>query len=183
MLERRLNAPLTSSMGRLFDAVASLAGVRDVVSFEGQAAIELEALATAQPEGGGYPLEFEPTEGGCGMNDPLVIDTRPLIRAVAADVADRTPSRDVARRFHTTVLEMIVSTCSRLRDATGTDAVVLSGGVFLNALLTREACRRLDREGFRVYRHRVAPPNDGGLSLGQLAVAAAVLTETSRGPV
>lgn len=176
MIEREFNSPLTSSMGRLFDAVASLAGVRDRVSFEGQAAIELEALATAQPSGGAYPLDFEPSGGGGGMDVPWVIDTRPLIRAVAEDVAERVSSNLIARRFHTTMVELVSSTCGRIRDSTRIETVVLSGGVFLNALLTREVCARLGGEGFRVYRHRLAPPNDGGLSLGQLAVAAAQLS-------
>ncbi|MDR3620210.1 MAG: carbamoyltransferase HypF [Paludisphaera borealis] len=176
MLERNINAPFTSSVGRLFDAVASLAGVRDRVSFEGQAAIELEALATAQPEGEAYPLDFEPSGGGGGMDGPMVIDTRPMIRAVADDVANHVSSGLIARRFHSTMVDLVALTCGRLRDATQIETVVLSGGVFLNALLTHEVCARLGREEFRVYRHRLVPPNDGGLSLGQLAVAAALLS-------
>jgi hydrogenase maturation protein HypF len=165
MLARGLNTPRTSSAGRLFDAVASLAGVRDRVSYEGQAAIELEWLATEIAPDGAYPFDL----GG----DPLVIDTRPLIRAVVADVSRGVGAALVARRFHSTLVELIAEVCSRLRAATGIDAVTLSGGVFLNALLTQEVSRRLAADGFRVYRHRLVPPNDGGLSLGQLAVAAA----------
>lgn len=176
MLERNLNAPLTSSAGRLFDAVASLAGVRDHVSFEGQAAIELEALATTQDEDASYPLEFERRGEGGATVEPLVIDTRPLIAAVADDVRERLPAAVIARRFHSTMVDLVAATCHTLRDATGIGAVVLSGGVFLNALLTHEVVARLDRDGFRVHRHRLVPPNDGGLSLGQLAVAAAVLS-------
>src|SRR5581483_8924358 len=88
----------------------------------------------------------------------------------------------IARRFHSTLVEVIAAVCDSLRLATGTDAVVLSGGVFLNALLTTEVCDVLGDGGFRVYRHRLVPPNDGGLSLGQLAVAAANLApRSSRG--
>ncbi len=177
MLSRGFNTPLTSSAGRLFDAVAALAGVRDQVSYEGQAAVELEWLATDVPPDGAYP--FDLTQGGQDdSTQPLNIDTRPLIRAVVGDVRCRVPAGLVARRFHTTLVELIAAVCDQLRRATGLDAVVLSGGVFLNALLTREVAGRLNRDGFRVYRHRLVPPNDGGLSLGQLAVAAA--TESLR---
>jgi hydrogenase maturation protein HypF len=169
MLERRLNTPWTSSAGRLFDAVASLAGVRDRVSHEGQAAMELEWLAMGVTAAEAYPFDVAEAR----EDEPLVIDTRPLIWAVAADVRGGEDAARIARRFHTTVLEMIVMVCERLRRATGLEAVVLSGGVFMNALLTYEVSERLKTAGFRVYRHRLVPPNDGGLSLGQLAVAAA----------
>jgi hydrogenase maturation protein HypF len=172
MLERRLNTPLTSSAGRFFDAVAALAGVRDRVSYEGQAAVELEWLATTAAADGTYPFELTSS----GDTGPLAVDTRPLIRALADDAANGTGAGVIARRFHSTMVELIAAVCGRLRRATGIDAAVLSGGVFLNALLTSEVTARLAADGFRVYRHRLVPPNDGGLSLGQLAVAAAQLT-------
>jgi hydrogenase maturation protein HypF len=163
MLERNFNSPPTSSAGRLFDAVAALAGARLRVSFEGQAAMELEWLATEAPADGAYPFDIGPAG---------IIDTRPLIRAVAEDVQRGVAAAAIARRFHTTLVEMIAAVCERIRSEHGRDEVVLSGGVFLNALLTREVSARLTAAGFRVYRHRRVPPNDGGLSLGQLAVAA-----------
>ncbi len=172
MLERRLNTPWTSSAGRLFDAVAALAGVRDRVSYEGQAAIELEWLAEQTAPDGAYPFDLSiPADGA--FQAPLVVDTRPLIRAVAADVEKGTGPAVIARRFHATMVDLIAAVCGRIRKDAGLSVVVLSGGVFLNALLTREASARLGGDGFRVYRHRLVPPNDGGLSLGQLAVAAA----------
>jgi hydrogenase maturation protein HypF len=178
MLERRLNCPLTSSIGRLFDAIAALAGVRDRVSYEGQAAMELEWLAAGVPPDRTYPFAFDPPgQGQTTTQAPLVVDTRALIRAVAEEAAQGVEAALVARRFHSTLIELISATCSQLRRATGIEAVALSGGVFLNVLLTREASARLRREGFRVYRHRQVPPNDGGLSLGQLAVAALSLKE------
>ncbi len=167
MLERRLNTPRTSSAGRLFDAAAALVGVRDRVSYEGQAAIELEWLAETTPADGTYPFDV-------GAQTPIVVDTRPLIRAVAADAAKGSGPAAVARRFHSTMVDLIAAVCGRIRETTGLSAVVLSGGVFLNALLTREVSVRLGGDGFRVYRHRLVPPNDGGLSLGQLAVAASL---------
>jgi hydrogenase maturation protein HypF len=175
MLERRINTPMTSSAGRLFDAVAVLAGLRDNVSYEGQAAMELEWLATSVPPDGDYPFDLTPARPGETVDAPLVIDTRPLIRAVATDASRGVGAALLARRFHTTMVELVGVVCSRLRESTGVETVVLSGGVFLNAILTGEVDARLALDGFRVHRHRLVPPNDGGLSLGQLAVAAACL--------
>jgi hydrogenase maturation protein HypF len=169
MLERHFNTPQTSSAGRLFDAVASLAGVRDQVSFEGQAAMELEWLAMGVAADGAYPFDVEATSA----NETLLVDTRPMIQAVAEDARRGVDAAQIARRFHSTMVELIVAVCGRLRRATGLGAVALSGGVFMNVLLTREVIARLNGEGFQVYRHELVPPNDGGLSLGQLAVAAA----------
>jgi hydrogenase maturation protein HypF len=165
MLERRLNTPLTSSVGRLFDVVAALAGVRDRVNYEGQAAVEMEGLATGVAPDGAYPFDLLEVPDG-----PTVVDTRPLIRAVARE----TNATRIARRFHSTLVEIIAAVCGRIRKAIGVDAVALSGGVFLNVLLTEEVSARLKDDGFRVYRHRLVPPNDGGLSLGQLAIAARI---------
>jgi hydrogenase maturation protein HypF len=174
MIERQFNTPLTSSAGRLFDAVASLAGVRDRVTFEGQAAVELEWLAAEAATDNAYPFDLVQM----GPEATLAIDTRPIIQAVARDARQRTDTRRIARRFHSTMVELIATVCDRLRQATGLKVVVLSGGVFMNALLTQEASGRLQREGFQVYCHRLVPPNDGGLSLGQLAIAA---HQTSQG--
>ena len=169
LLGKRFNTPWTSSAGRLFDAVAALAGVRDRVSFEGQAAMELEWLATQIPADGAYPFDLEePNEAAT----PLIVDTRPLIRAVAQDVQEGTAAPIVGRRFHSTMVDIIAAVCARLRQTTTIEQIVLSGGVFMNALLTSETITQLRHDGFTVYRHRLVPPNDGGLSLGQLAVAA-----------
>ncbi len=197
MLRRRLNCPDTSSMGRLFDAIAALAGVRLISSYEGQAASELEWLATAAIPAGQdheqtYPFDVvEPLPTGLQKTipvqspasvrtmastvgeEPLVIDTRRLIAAVVQDMASGADAARVARRFHATVVAMIVDICGRLRDASGVSRVVLTGGVFSSALLTTEAVKGLEAQRFEVYRHRQVPPGDGGLSLGQLAVAAA----------
>jgi hydrogenase maturation protein HypF len=175
IIARRFNSPVTTSAGRLFDAVATLAGVRQRVSYEGQAAIELEWLATGVEPDGVYPFEIEERRGDGMRESPLVLDLRPMICAVAEDVRRGFDARRIARRFHSAMVEAIVAVCGRLRAETGWDALALSGGVFLNALLTAEAAARLEGEGFRVYRHRQVPPNDGGLCLGQLAVAAARL--------
>ncbi len=178
MLERRLQTPLTSSAGRLFDAVASLAGVADRVSYEGQAAMQLEALATGAAPDGAYPFAIESGRAADGPAPCRIVDTRPLIAAVTADAARGVDAAVIARRFHATLVDVIAQVCQRLRATTGLGAVVLSGGVFVNALLTREVNARLRADGFRVYRHRLVPPNDGGLSLGQLAIAAATMSGT-----
>jgi hydrogenase maturation protein HypF len=186
MLARGVNSPHTSSMGRLFDAVAALAGVRTHVSYEGQAAIECEWLATAADAGEAYPFELHAsstTLSGTAskkqcdqaQSPRTQIDVRPMIRAIAADVRGGLEARRIARRFHTTITEIIVSVCSLIRDDWGMESVVLSGGVFMNALLLAESVERLRNVGFEVLRHRRVPPNDGGLSLGQLAVAATVV--------
>jgi hydrogenase maturation protein HypF len=172
MLDRGVNTPLTSSAGRLFDAVAAMAGVQDRVTYEGQAAMELEWLAGGVPADGVYPFDLESSASETTPESTLVVDTRPLIRAVAEDALEGSSAALIARRFHTTVIELVASVCVRLRASSGIGDVALSGGVFLNALLTHEVCRRLSGEGFRAFRHRLVPPGDGGLSLGQLAVAA-----------
>jgi hydrogenase maturation protein HypF len=171
MLRRHFQTPLTSSAGRLFDAVASLAGVADRVSYEGQAAVQLEGLASRVAPAGAYPVTVEPA------GSLLLIDTRPLIAAVAEEATRKVDAALIARRFHSTLIDVIARVCHRLREATGLGAVVLSGGVFQSALLTAEVTARLGEDGFRVYRHRLVPPNDGGLSLGQLAIAAALLSD------
>lgn len=173
MLERSVNTPLTSSAGRLFDAVASLAAGRDHVSYEGQAAVELEWLATGLPPAEPYPFEVR----NDGSPAALVVDTRPLIRTVAEEASEGIGPSLIARRFHSTLVEIIAVVSGRIRQRTGIAVVVFSGGVFLNALLTSEAETRLHRDGFEVYRHHLVPPGDGGLSLGQLAIAADTLRQ------
>jgi hydrogenase maturation protein HypF len=169
IIERRINSPLTSSAGRLFDGVAALAGVRSRVTYEGQAAVELEWLAHETSINGCYP--FELTEAG--PEGLLEVDVRELIHAVASEARRKVAPAVIARRFHSTVVEAIAGVCARVREETTLNDVVLSGGVFLNGLLTSEVVSRLSEDGFAVYRHRRVPPNDGGLCLGQIAVAAA----------
>jgi hydrogenase maturation protein HypF len=160
--------PLTSSMGRLFDAVAAIAGAHHgAVDYEGKAAIALEWLATGMEPEAAYPTEL--IESG----DALVLDPRPLIRAVAAEARSGEQPRQIARRFHSSVVAWTAQTCRLLRERTGITTVALTGGVFMNAILAHECAARLANDGFRVLRHRVVPPNDGGLCLGQLAAAAA----------
>jgi len=169
MLHRDLNSPRTSSVGRLFDAVASIAAVRDTVSHEAQAAMQMEWLATDTAADENYPFEIQPA---ASANEPAIVDTRPLIRAAAADARRGLPAALIARRLHSTLVQIILDTCRHIREQVKLNKVVFSGGVFMNALLTLEAEQRLAGGGFAVFRHRLVPTNDGGLSLGQLAIAA-----------
>jgi hydrogenase maturation protein HypF len=166
MLERGLNSPPTSSAGRLFDAVAALCNVRDVTSFEAQAAVELEALATEVEDGPSYEIQI--SEGV-----PLVAHSAPIVRGVVADLDRGAPRAWIARRFHSSIALLVTRVCEQLRERYRVRTVVLSGGVFCNALLAREATDGLERMGFRVHRQRSFPPNDGGLCFGQLNVLAA----------
>ena len=159
-----LNAPLTSSAGRLFDAVSSLLGLRDVVTYEGQAAIDLEHAADPA-ETGSYPV---PVVDGC-------VQIEHLVRAVTEDLRRGTTVPVLAARFHNALADVVVDVCSRLREQHGLSTVALSGGVFQNALLLTRCLDRLDAAGFAVLTHRQVPPNDGGISLGQAAVAVALL--------
>jgi hydrogenase maturation protein HypF len=161
-----VNSPLTSSAGRLFDAAAAVLGVRDAINYEGQAAVELEQLADPTSTLGGYPAGIE--EG-----DQLRVIGTDLIRAVAEDVRRGVAAPIVAARFHHGVAGAIARTCAILRSRTGLGVVALSGGVFQNLLLLERTVSRLEADGFRVLVHGRVPPNDGGISLGQAAVAAA----------
>lgn len=157
----------TSSMGRLFDSVAALCGVADVVSYEGQAAIGLEQLAASHGDNvEGYDWE---------MDDGVAISTSSLITAIFEDIAAGVDRARVARRFHQSVAELVLDVCLRLRDSAGVNTVALSGGVFQNRLLVELIVPRLSGEGFTELRHGQVPPNDGGISLGQVAIGRAHL--------
>ena len=157
---------MTSSCGRLFDAVAALVGVRSRVSYEGQAAIELEALAEESDTEELYPFSI------ISANGNLTLDFRPMILAMVADLS-RDPGSVIARRFHNTVATATTDVCKKVRGACGVNRAVLSGGSFQNKLLTNGIYSALSAEGFEVFTHRLVPPNDGGLALGQAVVAGA----------
>jgi hydrogenase maturation protein HypF len=160
-----LNSPPTSSVGRLFDAVASILGVRDEVSYEGQAAIELEQLADVE-EAGSYATS---TDDG----DLLELQATDLVRAVVRDHLADVPVPVIAARFHNAVARLVVETCDVIREEHALSTVALSGGVFQNLRLLRHCLRDLGAAGFEVLIHHQVPPNDGGISLGQVAVAIA----------
>lgn len=162
MIDKGVNSPLTSSMGRLFDGISSLLGIRKEVTYEGQAAIELENLAE---EGVGEAYPFEVMEKG----GKIIIGWNGLIRKIVGDILGGVPLPALSARLHNSVARMVVELCSLLR--TGNTRVVLSGGVFQNALLLRLCQDALKEKGFGVYIHHKVPTNDGGLCLGQAVVA------------
>lgn len=161
-----LNAPWTSSTGRLFDAVAATLGICRERTYEGQPAMELE-MAAAPEEAGFYPLPLIWTEKG------LVLDTPSLFRQVVAEHLAGVDRGVIGARFHHSLVQGLADACRLVRERTGLNLVALSGGVFQNALLTVGLKARLEQWGFEVLTHRLVPPNDGGLALGQVAVAAA----------
>jgi hydrogenase maturation protein HypF len=172
MLERGLNCPRTSSAGRLFDAVSALCGVCQRSSYEGQAAIELEwagARASAAGDQRIYPYELQALDN----DGPLIVDTRPLIRAIAGELRAGQPTPSIARRFHATLGAIIAEVCSTLGARYGLERVVLAGGVFANSLLLADATERLSTANFQIFRPHLYPAGDGGLSLGQVGIAAA----------
>jgi hydrogenase maturation protein HypF len=181
MIETGLGSPLTTSVGRLFDAVASILDLRQQISFEGQAAMTLEFVADIE-EGGSYPLPVEPvpaTVSDSGEHLPeemtaetvLELDWRPLVAAVLEDSRQGVDAGIIAARFHNSLVGAIVAVAREI----GESRVALTGGCFQNRFLTERAARQLREAGFEVLLHRQVPPNDGGISLGQVAVAAARL--------
>jgi len=170
--ERGLNAPLTSSAERLFDAVASILGLRDHVDFEAQTAMELEALAAPEADRV-YAVDLEEKDGR------TVVRTPDIVRGVVEDILAGVGADRIGSRFHATLADVIVKTCGRLRGHSGLDRVALSGGVFQNVRLSRLAVDGLGRAGFQVYTHHQVPPNDGGLALGQAAIAARLREDRS----
>jgi hydrogenase maturation protein HypF len=173
-LERGLNCVPTSSAGRLFDAVSSLAGVCQHARYEAQAAVELEAAAGAVDGPVTDPYVFALREPGVG---PWQLDAAPVVRAVVVDITAGVPAALIAARFHAGLAAAVRRVCALVRERTGVGTVALSGGVFANTLLLTACLRGLREDGFTVLRHRLVPPNDGGLALGQLAVAGRCRTD------
>ncbi|UCD10016.1 MAG: carbamoyltransferase HypF [Dehalococcoidales bacterium] len=166
-VKKNINAPLTSSCGRLFDAVSSLLGIRGEVSYEAQAAIEMEMLAYDEPdESGVYPYSYTDNQEGL-----RIIRLGDLFSAILTDLHSDTTQAKIAVRFHNTVAAITNNLCKVISDDTGIRDIALSGGVFQNRLLLRKTVEMLKVSGFRVLTHRQVPTNDGGISLGQVVVA------------
>jgi hydrogenase maturation protein HypF len=171
MLARDVNAPITTSAGRLFDGIAALIGLHGAVSFEGQAAMALEFTADGR-EMGAYPVALS-HQSSVVSRQSSVLDWQPLMAALLADLRRGVSQGIIAARFHNALVEGIVGVAQRV----GAARVALTGGCFQNRWLTARAADRLQRAGFEVLLHRHVPPNDGGISLGQVAVAAAKLND------
>lgn len=164
-LEHHINTPLTSSMGRLFDAVSSLLGICQVNTFEGQAAIEMEGLAD--------PLEKD--YYAFDVKEDQIIPA-PLLYQIVRDWRAGTPRPTIAARFHNSIVQLVAELCCRIRNDTGYTVVALSGGVWQNRYILTRAIRELKRKKFTVLMHRRVPSNDGGVALGQALIANALLT-------
>jgi hydrogenase maturation protein HypF len=161
MLDKGVSSPVTTSAGRLFDAVAAILGIRSVSSFEGQAAMMVEFQAD-EGEDGRYPFDLR--EG-----EPIVVDWEPMFREILRQRDEGAPLPVICARFHNTLAEAILEVARKV----GVPRVALTGGVFQNHYLTERAFRRLEGAGFRPYIHQRVPPNDGGIALGQIVIAAA----------
>jgi hydrogenase maturation protein HypF len=177
MLQRKLNSPQTSSMGRLFDAVASLIGLRQQMRFEGQAAMELEFALDGIEMDDCYELRVAAREDARPTTTPnsalrtphsaFVLDWSPMIEAILSDVQKGVAIGRISAKFHNALAEAVVTVAKK----TGERRVVLSGGCFQNRYLTERTVRRLQAEGFQPYWHQRVPPNDGGIALGQVVAA------------
>jgi hydrogenase maturation protein HypF len=169
MITKRLNAPLTSSLGRLFDGVASILGLRNYVAFEGQAAMELEMLAKVKTDSA-YHYEWL-------CQDGIQIQPQPIIRGVADDRVKGVEPAVISAKFHYTLVRLFAELCEVIRKDSGLNRVVLSGGVFQNSLILSGLISALKEKSFEVYSHKRVPSNDGGICLGQAAVAASLVTK------
>jgi len=164
MIEKKINSPWTSSCGRLFDAISSLIGIRDVVSYEGQAAMELESICHPDiDESYGYDI--------IGKEKKLIIEPKKIITELISDLSKGISKKVIASKFHNTVAEFTLKSCIRIREQTKINKVVISGGVFQNKYLTEKVISLLTSYDFLVFSHKKVPPNDGGLSLGQAVIA------------
>jgi hydrogenase maturation protein HypF len=159
MINKKINSPVTSSMGRLFDGIASIINLRHKVSFHAQAAIALEQISLDSDKKDTYPFT---TENG-------IIDYRPIIRKIVDDIRSDTSKEKIAGKFHNTIAEIIVQVSESLRAESGITNVALSGGVFQNVVLLEQTFHRLKEREFTPIIHQTVPPNDGGISLGQIA--------------
>jgi hydrogenase maturation protein HypF len=166
LIERGVNSPLTSSTGRLFDAVAALAGVREQVNYEAQAAIELEAAIEDTGEDSSYPFAIREEGGG------WIIDSQPMFLALTQDLREGVPTAIVSHRFHLGFVDVLGRTAELVRGRSGLDRICLSGGSFQNCFLSAHLEKRLEADGFQVFTHAEVPCGDGGISLGQALVAA-----------
>ncbi len=168
-IEKAINSPLTSSCGRLFDAVSSLLGICDVITYEGEAAIELEMLADDSVEDRyHWPLPRS--------KFPIVIDQEPIFCDIIDDLKAGVPIAVISAKFHNAVAEMVSGVCCLIRERDGLSKVALSGGVFQNVYLLKRTLSHLQRKGFELYIHHQVPSNDGGIALGQAVIANAKVT-------
>jgi hydrogenase maturation protein HypF len=169
MIEKGINSPYTSSLGRLFDGVAALAGLRESVAFEGQAAMELE-MAADHSETGAYAYAIP-------QGAPLAIPVETIIQGIVQDVQKQVHLSEISMKFHNTLIRLFTDVCISFRQQTGFAKVALSGGVFQNSIMLSGLTNSLASKGFEVLSHTRVPSNDGGIALGQAVVADAMLNK------
>jgi len=171
MVRKRINSPLTSSMGRFFDGVSSLLGICDVNTYEGQAAMELESVAediSSSPknlltQSYGYEIREE--------RDTSIVEPSSIVKGIVEDLESRVPPSLIAYKFHNSIADIIAAVSSKIKEKIGLCKVAFSGGVFQNRLLLELALRKLTEQGFICYYHKTIPTNDEGISLGQAMIA------------
>ena len=168
MVDRKINSPLTSSLGRLFDAVAAILQIREYTSYEGQAAAELETLVYSAPKS-------EPEIYNVFINEKNIINTVDIIKAIVNDIQKGLNSGIISRKFHLSLVELFTKIALQIRNEKDINSVVLSGGCFQNSFLLEHLVKRLKENSFDVITHRLVPCNDGGISLGQAVIAGSQL--------
>jgi len=169
MLKSGFNAPLTTSCGRLFDGVAALAGLRNQVNYEGQAAVEFEQCIASENYRSAYDFEIETG------NNSFVIDWRVMIEQVIEDVKLQTGIELIAVKFHNGLANILLQAVLKSQEMTGLNTVALSGGVFMNIYLLTRLSQLLNEHNFKVCTHHLVPCNDGGIALGQAVIANAII--------
>jgi len=181
MVEKRVNSPLTSSMGRFFDGVSSLLGICDVNTYEGQAAMELESAAQDLSSSSGnllaqnYRYEIQKEKG------IFIVEPAWIVRGIVEDLQRSVPKSVIAYKFHNSIADIIKDVSLKIKERTGISRVAFSGGVFQNRLLLGLALRKLTERGFICYYQKEIPPNDGGISLGQAIIANEIIKKQKRG--
>ena len=168
IIENKINSPLSSGLGRLFDGVAAIIGLRKTVSFEGQAAMELEGLSDQKADA---PFPFEISADG---ENCFILDISSIIRAIVNNILAGKSKKEISSSFHRTLAVAFAAMCERIREKTGINRVFLSGGCFQNKILLEESITQLENIGFMVYHHSQIPTNDGGIALGQAVIAGAI---------
>jgi len=163
MIDKGINSPMTSSMGRLFDAVSALLGIRKEIYYEGQAAIELEMAAGVEAN----EYQFDLLE----VEDKTLILIETIFRGIVSDLERGVVVESISSKFHNTIAKIILNMCLNIRKTSGLQRVALSGGVFQNSLLIENTYVLLDKNNFKVYTQHRVPTNDGGIALGQVVVA------------
>jgi hydrogenase maturation protein HypF len=167
-LKSGINTPKTSSIGRLFDAISSLVGLRHMINYEAQAAIELESVADSVEESS-YSFKIDAFK--YPENDCLELNPEPVFHGILNDLRKSEPTSIISARFHNGLANAVYQTCKKIRDQYNVNEVILSGGVWQNITLLMKTMKKLDKSNFNVFIHNQVPTNDGGLALGQAAIA------------